>query len=488
MKRHTIINALTVIALLFTAGGCISLDEDITAQPTAYKFFDEPDDFFSFIASAYAPLVTFYGSDSPYCMGAPAEDVDFDVDRWEGFKTADINSVGNPDEMTDMAWDNMYKSIGICNTLIQTINDCNLDRTLLRAVEGEAKFLRAFCYFQLTRFFRTCPIITEENSSEAATAKDNTTEEIYAHILKDLADAESMLPEEQSDAFRPTVWAAKALLSEVYLTMAGYPLYQTDKYALARDKANEIIISERFDLEPVYFDLWLWDNRYTNKEFIFTFYANADNGDQTYVNCAVRPTDAGEGGWCDWFSDKLFLEEFPVGDGSRVEGTFYLTLLDGSSWETSIAGQPYVGKLRDAGPHSGGYSGPWNYANGNADGFFNQYRFSEILLIYAEAANMAENGPSKDAYEALNRVRRRAGCEEASNLSKDEFDKAVLDERKWELAFENSRWFDICRRQLLQEVLDKYCPGRKIDEHNYWMPKPYDRLEIWTGIEQNEGY
>ena len=111
-----------------------------------------------------------------------------------------------------------------------------------------------------------------------------------------------------------------------------------------------------------------------------------------------------------------------------------------------------------------------------------------LELIYAEAANMAENGPSDAAYEALNRVRRRAGCEEVSNLSKTEFDKAVLDERKWELAFECSRWFDICRRQLLQEVLDKYCPGRQIDDHNYWMPKPYDRLEIWTGIEQNEGY
>ena len=485
---------LAAAVAVFAAGSCISLDEDITAQPTADKFFNEADDFYSLIASAYSSLVTFYGSDVPYCMGAPAEDVTFTVERWEGFKLADINSVGNPDELTDMAWDCNYKAIGICNTVLQTIEDCGMDRSMLAEVEGEAKFLRAFSYFNLVRYFRTCPVITEDNAAEAATATDDSTEEVYALILTDLQDAERMLPDEQQDAFRPTLWAAKALYADVYLTMAGYPLYQTDKYALARDKANEIIVTEKFDLEDVYFDLWLWDNRYTNKEFIFTFYANADNGDQTYVNCGIRPTDGGESGWGDWTSDKRFLEEFPAGnyankeDNPRVKGTFYLTLRDGTRWEDSIAGEPYVGKLRDAGEHSGGYEGPWNYPNGNADGFFNQYRLSEILLIYAEAANQADNGPSEAAYDALNRVRERAGCEAVENLSKEEFDKAVLDERKWELAFENSRWFDICRRQLLQEVMDKYEPGREIDDHNYWMPKPYDKLDIWTGVEQNAGY
>ena len=65
-----------------------------------------------------------------------------------------------------------------------------------------------------------------------------------------------------------------------------------------------------------------------------------------------------------------------------------------------------------------------------------------ILLIYAEAANLAEGSPSQKAYDALNEVRRRAGLPELSGLTAKQFDDAVLDERNWELAFECNRWFD----------------------------------------------
>lgn len=54
--------------------------------------------------------------------------------------------------------------------------------------------------------------------------------------------------------------------------------------------------------------------------------------------------------------DKRFLEEFPEGDGSRVKGTFYLTLIDGTPWYQTADNQPFVGKLRDAGENSGGYA------------------------------------------------------------------------------------------------------------------------------------
>src|SRR5690606_29476917 len=79
-------------------------------------------------------------------------------------------------------------------------------------------------------------------------------------------------------------------------------------------------------------------------------------------------------------------------------------------------------------------------------------RYADVLLIYAEAANMAENGPSAAAYEAINKVRRRAfnlpvdtpdPSVDLSGLTKEEFDAAVIQERNWELCFENDRWFDL---------------------------------------------
>lgn len=481
--------SFTAVALgLLATTGCISLEEDTTTQPTPDKFFKEVVNYESFIAGAYTPMVSIYGSDMPYVAGGAAEDVYVPIVRWKGFETADINSVGNPDEVIEHLWKQCYSTIGICNTMLQIIGESTLDPKELDHVVGEAKFLRALGYFHMTRWFKEVPLILENNMVSVNDEPDASLKAIYDQIVADLKDAESKLPKAQVYKTRPTSLAATAMLSKVYLTMAGFPLNETSYYALARDKAKEIIDLEIFDLVPAYFDLWLWANRETNREFIFTFYAKADSGDGTYVNRGIRPGSAGEGGWEDWVSDSRYLDEFPVGDGSRVEGTFYLTLLDGSSWENTMLGQPFVGKLRDAGVNSGGYKGPWVSGGGNADGFWSVIRFSEVLLIYAEAANLAENGPSDDAYKAINRVRSRAGLGELSGLGKDAFDKAVLDERKWEFAFELHRWFDICRRQLLTEVMSEYYPERVVKPHNYWMPKPKAQLSIMKGSKQNDGY
>ena len=88
----------------------------------------------------------------------------------------------------------------------------------------------------------------------------------------------------------------------------------------------------------------------------------------------------------------------------------------------------------------------------------------------------------------INEVRERAGLTKLSGLTPAQFDKAVLDERNWELAFECNRWFDLCRRHILKETLEAYYPEAKIDDHNYLLPKPSDQMTIMTGIVQNPGY
>ena len=270
--------------------------------------------------------------------------------------------------------------------------------------------------------------------------------------------------------------------------MAGFPLNDTSCYALARDKAGEVINEKVYSLERHFFDLWLYDNRQTNSEFIFTLYGNSISRTGGYQFRATRPDANGEGGWADWTSDSRFFDMFPKGDGSRVKGTFYLTMIDGTPWEQTNTAQPYVGKLRDAGPASGGYYNAPIGSGQNADGFYCMLRYSDVLLIYAEAANLAEGSPSQKAYDALNEVRRRVGLSELSGLTAKQFDDAVLDERNWELAFECNRWFDLCRRYLLKEKLSPWYPESTIDDHNYLLPKPNDQLMIMTGVKQNPGY
>ena len=487
MKLIDIAKNLIGMSILFFCVSCADLSENLTGQPTTDKFFHNLTDFESFISGAYTPLVRLYGSDVPYVAGSGAEDVSTPVVRWKGFEQININSVGNPEEITDELWNNYYSSISQCNTMIQVISqNTDVPKEKLLSIDGEARFLRAFNYFQLVRWFGEVPLLTEENQTNAAQEPQSTIAQIYDQIVDDLKVAETTLPDTHDTPKRPSRWAAKALLAKVYLAMAGFPLNETSNYALARDKAKEVIDKKMYRLENNFFDLWLWVNRITNSEFIFAIYASSDNGTGSYVNRAVRPWDHGENGWGDWTSDKRFLENYPEGDSSRLKGTFYLTMIDGTSWENTDYAQPYVGKLRDGGAKIGGYYDAAISSNG--DGFFCMLRYSDILLIYAEAANQAEGAPSKAAYNAINEVRERAGMANLSNLSMSQFDKAVLDERNWELAFECNRWFDLCRRHILKETMSVYYPDAKIDDHNYLLPKPNDQLSIMIGLQQNPGY
>lgn len=489
--KYLNIKYLLTIGLLsvFTLNSCIDLDENLAGQPTADKFFKNISDFTSYMAGAYNPLITIYGSDMPYVAGCGAEDVSTNVVRWKGFEEANINSVGNPDQITSVLWNNYYSSISTCNTTIKLITISTLDYELLKPIEGESRFLRAFNYFQMVRWFGEVPILTEENQDNASFEEQSSIEVVYNFIVSDLKIAETILPDKQEDRSKPDKYAAKALLAKVYLTMAGFPLNQTENYALARNKAKEIIDDENkhsYDLEPIYKDLWLFDNRQTNREFMFTIYASSVNGPKAYIHRAVRPVDGGENGWCDWQSDKRFLEQFPVGDNSRLDGTFYLTMIDGTPWQNTNYAQPYVGKYRDGGPQSGGYYG--TPLSDNADNFFPMIRYADVLLIYAEAANQAEGSPSSLAYETINRVRQRAGLSDLSGLNKNQFDQAVLEERNWEFAFEVNRWFDIGRKHMLKEVIGALYHQSSIDDHNYLLPKPYEQLSIMKGIKQNPGY
>ena len=107
--------------------------------------------------------------------------------------------------------------------------------------------------------------------------------------------------------------------------------------------------------------------------------------------------------------------------------------------------------------------------------------------MYAEAANMAENGPSAAALEAVNKVRRRAGgnnqavyADLPSGMSKQAFDDAVIKERNWELAFECKRWFDLVRKEkVVSANIDLY---PYVDTHTYALqPKPQIEVDMIPG-------
>ena len=131
----------------------------------------------------------------------------------------------------------------------------------------------------------------------------------------------------------------------------------------------------------------------------------------------------------------------------------------------------------------------------NSDQNYPYMRYSEVLLMYAEALNEVNNGPTDAAYDAINEVRDRAfkdagsGIHDLSGLTYTQFRKAILDERRWELALEGSRWFDLVRLSTnfagdIKAVKQNSFP----EEKHKLLPIPqYERL-LNDKITQNEGY
>jgi starch-binding outer membrane protein, SusD/RagB family len=117
-------------------------------------------------------------------------------------------------------------------------------------------------------------------------------------------------------------------------------------------------------------------------------------------------------------------------------------------------------------------------------------RYAEVLLIYAEALNES-TGPSIEAYNALNKVRDRAGLSALSGLSQPQFRAAVLEERKLELNFEGHRWFDLVRTgNLINAVQAETSFGRSpaIGQHHILFPIPQREIDINRALIQNPGY
>jgi hypothetical protein len=118
-------------------------------------------------------------------------------------------------------------------------------------------------------------------------------------------------------------------------------------------------------------------------------------------------------------------------------------------------------------------------------------RFSEVLLIYAEALSEASGGPTPEAYQAINRVRSRAGLDPLEGLSGAQFKDAVLGERRLELCHEGHRWFDLVRTGRLLEAVNRETSfGRSavIQPHHVLFPIPQRELGANTKLEQNSGY
>lgn len=392
-------------------------------------------------------------------------------------------------------WAEHFKLITLANQILTFVPDIVMDEDQKASILGEAKFLRAYSYFDLVRIFGEVPIITEVPTvdSDLQVFRDPVSE-VYTFISNDLLEAIEDLPEVRpsSDIGRATAMAARALLAKVYVTTGDY----NQSMALCR----EVIASGQFELMEDYSDNWLRDKSDNNKESIWQIQyvgcgpGNTGNALQAFFAPWGQDITGNTDGWGSQIPTAPSIDN----PGTTIKDAFttddlrrYHSIMTPGDFYPSI-------NASDGGymyPSSGASRGQSNIKKyvigGGSDVCFmstpqNQHclRYADILLILAEAS-AKQNGNitiTPDVLEAFNSVRTRAGLDEVGNITSE----MVYEERRVELAFENQRWFDLLRQGNVKETMLLH--GKQFQDHNVLFPIPSSEISINPNLTQNDGY
>ncbi|WP_339750687.1 RagB/SusD family nutrient uptake outer membrane protein [Algoriphagus aquimarinus] len=474
---------LLIVSLLSMGAFTVSCDSLLEEEPKTIvteNFYQSKSDFDAATNAIYYPLrmvrsehiaVLSAHTDWGYGRGSRAQYNDF-----EGFNPTNINA-------TAARWNSFYQGIRNANILIEK---APLSETLTEEEKdgyiAEAKFLRALTYFDLVRNWGGIPLRTEQNIAQKDVPK-SSTEEVYSLILEDFETAEMLLPAVAAEPGRPTQWAAKTLLADVYL--------QLENFELAKTKAQEVLDAGIFELVTIASVDDIREKIFgatliTSSEEIFSFKFSRQTG---------------QGSGLPWIlnhpSTKLYNFGGAYAHYGEASNPFYLEWEDGDLrkglWQLVDFG------LGDSTMVNGKYAESQAVDNTGAGNDIPIYRFAELLLIYAEAAAQVD-GLTEQNVEALNQVRRRAfGLEptaispldyKISNLSLVQFLDLILQEKAYETQFEGKRWLDLKRTGRAEEYVLKN-KGITIAQKHYLWPIPLEELnfnEAMSPNDQNPGY
>lgn len=494
MKK--IIVTLGIISML--CFGCVDLSQEPLSFPTPENIEYNEANITSLANGLYTSL--WYGNYYYNCrtmlMGLGADDVICGTVSKRGTYLDQLHvDMAQMDGDFMNIWDNMYKLIQTSNQFIEGLEaTTTIAQKEKEPYLGEAYFMRAFAHFNLVRWFGDVPAFTDSKCVKDfqgnTTITRNKVEDIYKDlIIPDLKKAEGLLPNRGrvSEAPNSTVckWAAKACLADVYLTMAGWPLKQTQYYADARDKALEVITDGGYKLVDHYADLWKEATKSDDTEHIFAL--NHSNTNHSNYGTSYFTTDE-EGGWGDYLADSCFYERYPNDERKKFNFvTEFVVNRRKINFRKSAMRSPAINKYRDYG----------GVSSAQSLGITPIYRYADVLLMYAEAQNKADHKPNTLAYEQINKVRKRAmgGVDNplTPDLNEEDFDKAVFDERGWEFFSEFKRWFQLVRVEKVFEA-NQFNPGVKagIDKYGvtatdrkvYLLPLPTKEAAM-CGFPQN---
>lgn len=460
--------------------------------------FTNPDNAVSFVNACYTQLLTWDQSSFSWIgvtsitsdnadKGSAPGDLGTDKDQLDNFTysptTPSIRAV----------WRSNSQGISRCNQALKNVPLFSISNELKNRLRGEALFLRAFYYFNMVRTFGDVPIVDTvvdaNNPSDFEKINDRRpVAEVYAFIENDLNQAISLLPTKQQyepkDLGRATKGAAAALLAKV-------SMYQ-GKWETVLLLTDQIIGNQlgTYGLAADYATIWreVGEN---NEESLFEIQARGVvpfAAIQQYSEVqGIRGGTFNPGalvftGWgFNSVSEDLY-NSYEPGDIRRDATIMSIgdVLFDGV--EIIDAANPrynykaYVSRTMESYGNNGGQ------VNKN----IRVLRMGEVYLMNAEAANELNN--LEQARTRVNAIRDRAGLGDTPASNKDEMRIAIWNERRWELAMEHDRFYDLVRQGRAGEVLRAH--GKPfVDGKHELFPIPQDEIVASSNkLTQNPGY
>lgn len=363
------------------------------------------------------------------------------------------NNIQNTNGAVDDIWTDLYKYIYYTNSILEgLVASDDVSSTTKTRLTGEAKLVRALCFFYLCNLWGEVPLTTISDYRENESLPRSSLSEIYSFIIKELEEAYQMLSgtELANERTRPSKQAAMAFLARVHL-------FQQDWQKAAR-AASEVIESELFKLEDLS-GCFLKDSRETIWQLA------AVNPDyNTFIGQQVIP--ASETTIPRYVLLEAFANSIEDGD-QRISDWTSTAIVRGINYRF-----PYKYKL--------------GTASDQAQEFLVISRLAELYLIRAEA--LARLGNLDEAHVDLNVIRNRAGLDDLTGNSKEELLLAIEQERRVEFFLEwGHRWLDLKRTGRSDDVLQELKAPEWQASDTLW-PIPLSQIEANPYLTQNPGY
>lgn len=485
MRTHKIYSVLFSM-LLLVLWSCNDDFVDVASQDeNSEEFFNSEEDYQNALIGAYDLLQATYlnvmlgeiASDNTLAGGESATDVP-GIQEIDDMIHFPVNA-----QLRDI-WSWMFAGVNRANFIMEFQNKTEF--TGKEQVLAQARFLRAYYYFELVKWFGDVPLSVDKRIQfgDQFTLDRTPKADVYAQIELDLQYAADNLPLTQAQAGRITKGAAQALLGKVYL-------YQ-DKFSLAANVLDQVI-GGPYDLVTDYNSIFEQEGE-NNIESVFEVqYTDKEGAGFGCLQCSEGNVAVGFNGIRNYtgpFFDSGFsfnvptqevVDEFEEGDIRKD-----VAILDIEAWaeetgatyfegfeHTGYYNRKYIARQGDLNTGDANLTNPNNYR---------AIRFADVLLMAAEAYNRGGIDDDK-AKLYLNRVRLRAGLE-AIDATGSALTDAIYHERRVELVGEGHHFFDLVRTNRAAQEIDGFVAGK----HEVF-PIPSVEIELagnrWS---QNPGY